>query len=119
MTEKENEIWIGKRGVTNGTSYNVLYNNHPPKIKNTYAPWSENVTFYDVLNLLIKTPNNFYKKNIYLEFEKNSVVKIPEKEKQTIEKLVRKLEKDAKEIRNLKDSLKIKGGKEFYDRKEK
>ena len=108
MTEKKNEIFIRKHSITNGTAYWVNYypSTDIDESKKDYNRLHEG-DFYEVLSLLINTSNNFYKNGIKLEFEKNPIIKIPQKEKQTIEKLVRKLEKDAKEIKDLKYTIKM------------
>ena len=112
MTEKKNEIWIGKngRGYYIHLTNNHYYNRDTDKIENyTYSHLNEGLDegdFLDALNKLLYF-GVLYSKGIKLKFEKNSVVKIPEKEKQTIEKLIERLEKNAKEIKDLKYTIKM------------
>ena len=105
MTEKENEIWIGK----NGKGYFLYckdnyYKNHG-KTESYDKQSLQGGDFYSLAQEIIIMPDYFYEKGIKLKFEKNSVVKIPEKEKQTIEKLIERLEKNAKEIKDLKYTI--------------
>lgn len=102
MTEKKNEIFVRKYEERYLLTFKAYFNNK--KIK-TYSQCGD---FYESINNILNWPYNFYKNGIAeIKFEENPIIAIPEIEKQTIEKLVKRLEKDARENKNLKYSLKM------------
>lgn len=106
--EKKNEIWISRNGLgyfvclTDNHYINRHQNN---RIENyTYGNFNGGLAggdYYDLLNKLLEF-GELYSKGIKLKFEN-----IPEKEKLTIEKLVKRLEKLSTENKDLKYSLKM------------
>jgi hypothetical protein len=99
---KKNKIWIGR----NGNGYSVHKNDRvcSEKSISSYC-WPNSTSFYDVLDLLINISDEFYEKGINLNFDKKPMTEIPFEEKDTIEKLVKKLEYSAIKNKNLKKSL--------------
>ncbi len=105
--EKKNEIWIGHNGRGYFLDYTDRYYKFHGKIESYHKQYLQGGNFYKAINTILNIANNFCEKGIKLKFEKNPVIEIPEKEKETIEKLINRLEKDAKENRDLRYSLKI------------
>ncbi len=96
MTEKKNEIYIQKSnlGYSIRLTDNYYYNRDMGKIESyTYGQLNGGLdegNFLDALNKLLEF-EELYSKGIKLKFKKSLGVEIPKEEKQTIEKLIRRL----------------------------
>ncbi len=103
MKNQKNRIWVGR----NGNGYSIHKNDRicSEKSRGSYC-WPNSSEFYDVLDLLINTSDEFYGEGISLKFDKEPKVEIPSKEKETIEKLVKRLENFATKNKILKKNLK-------------
>jgi hypothetical protein len=99
---KKNIIWITR----NSSGYCIDYNGSAMgKSKSSYN-WPDNSTFLDAIDLFINTSGDFYEPGIKLTFNKDSTSKIPLKEKEIIETLIRRFEDSAKERMFLQKDLK-------------
>ena len=111
MKEKKNKIFIGKKNLGYFVYFtdNHYYNRNTDKIESyTYYGPNGGLTegdYCDVLNKLLGF-EELYFKGIKIKFAKHSK-KIPKKEKETIKKLVNRLERLSIENRDLKYSLKM------------
>ena len=111
MKEKKNEILVGRNKF--GYFVHITDNHHYLRYTNKKELYTFNLfngglktgNYYDVLNKLLEF-EELYSKRIKLIFCRKPNIKIPKEEKSTIEKLVKRLEKDAKENKDLKFSLK-------------
>ena len=104
MTERKNEIWIGK----NGRGYFLEFATEHYKYHGKPERYSKQYLLEDFFSLaqgIIIRPADFYEEGIKLKFEKNPDFKITPKEKSTIKNLIERLEKDAKEIKDLKYTI--------------
>ena len=105
MTEKKNEIWIGKNGrgyFLDCTDKHYKYNGKTEEYSKQYLIGED---FFSLAQEIIIRQADFYEKGIKIKFEKNPDFKITSKEKSTIEKLIDRLEKNAKEIKDLKYTI--------------
>ena len=81
MTEKKNEIWIGKNGrgyFLDCTDKHYKYNGKTEEYSKQYLIGED---FFSLAQEIIIMPDYFYEKGIKLKFEKNPVTKIPKREK--------------------------------------
>ncbi len=111
--EKKNEIWISRNSLgyfVNLTDNHYINYHQNKRIESyTYNNFNGGLAggdYYDVLNKLLEF-KELFSKGIKLKFDKNPVIKISEKEKSTIEKLVKKFEELSAENQDLKYSLKM------------
>ncbi|MDP2672683.1 MAG: hypothetical protein Q8O84_02635 [Nanoarchaeota archaeon] len=107
MTEKKNEIFIDKSQRKYFLSYQDNNYKHKNKIVSYFRTVFSEGDFYKLIKEILKMSSDFYKKGIDLKIKEDSVVEISKNEKQTIEKLVKRLEKNAKENKNLKYTIKV------------
>ena len=104
--EEKNEIWI--RNNDWGSFLDYKDNNYGcgGETKDYNKQYLlQGKKFYEIIDTILSVSDNFYDKGVELKFEKDSIIEIPKKE--TIEKLIKRLEELSLKNRDLKYSLKI------------